>query len=53
MTERETDRHPTQKAIRACADWLDYCLSIGWSKGNLDALQELWWKHHDDEGKLA
>jgi hypothetical protein len=40
------------KAIRACAKWLSFCLSIGWSKSDLDALEALWWKYRDDNGVL-
>lgn len=42
----------TRKAIKECAQWLAYCLSIGWSKSDLDALEELWWKYHDYQGRL-
>jgi hypothetical protein len=42
----------TDKAIKACAEWLAYCLSIGWSKDKLDLLEALWWEHHDDDGRL-
>lgn len=42
----------TQKANKACAKWLSYCLSIGWSEDELDALERLWWKYHDDFGNL-
>jgi len=40
------------KAIIACARWLSYCLSIGWRKDQLDALEALWWKYHDENGVL-
>jgi hypothetical protein len=42
----------TRQAIKACAEWLSYCISIGWSKSKLDELEKLWWKHHDPEGNL-
>jgi len=45
-------RKPSQKAFRACARWLQTCLEIGWRKSDLDALEKLWWEHHDDNGKL-
>lgn len=32
------------RKIRACAEWLSYCLSIGWKRRDLDALEKLWWK---------
>lgn len=40
----------SRRAIEACASWLAYCLHIGWSKSDLDFLEALWWKYHDDEG---
>ena len=43
---------PSQKAMTACARWLAYCLSIGWSKDDLDHLEKRWWKYHDDHGRL-
>lgn len=39
----------SQRAIKACAEWLAYCLSIGWSRDDLDGLEELWWKFHSEE----
>jgi hypothetical protein len=42
----------TRQATRACAEWLAYCLSIGWNKAQLDELEALWWKHHDEQGNL-
>ena len=38
------------KKIEKCAEWLAYCLEIGWSKNDLDGLQELWMANHDDNG---
>jgi len=40
------------KAVMACAEWLKYCLSIGWRKSDLDDLQRIWWQWHDDDGNL-
>ena len=40
------------KGIRKCAEWLKYCLSIGYDKKLLNKLEELWWKHHDANGNL-
>lgn len=37
-------------AIMKCADWLLYCLSIGWRKDQLSALEEIWWMYHDENG---
>lgn len=42
----------TQRAIRECVEWLHYCLSIGWNKSQLNALEALWWKYHDNYGRL-
>lgn len=42
---------PALRASMACAEWLSFCLSIGWKREQLDALQELWWQYHDDDGK--
>ena len=42
----------TRKAILACARWLSYCIEIGWEKNELDDLEALWWKYHDDQGHL-
>lgn len=41
------DERPTERAMRKCAEWLAYCLRIGWSRKELDALESLWWKYHD------
>jgi len=43
----------TSRAMQACADWLHYCLTIGWKKDELDALENIWWEHHDRFGKLT
>lgn len=51
MTNRY-DSRPTLKALRACAEWLRFCLSIGWRKQDLDLLEKLWWQHHDRNGRL-
>ena len=45
-------RIPSRKAIQECADWLAYCVKIGWDKSNLEALEGLWWDWHDDMGKI-
>lgn len=42
----------SKKAILTCANWLAYCLKIGWSRHDLDRLEWLWWKYHDDHGRL-
>jgi hypothetical protein len=43
---------PRPKALQACANWLAYCLQIGWPRSDLDRLESLWWKYHDDNGNL-
>jgi hypothetical protein len=42
----------TGQALLHCARWLKYCLDIGWSKSDVDHLEKLWWKYHDDGGRL-
>lgn len=37
----------SEEAIKKCAEWLAYCLSIGWKKELLNELEKIWWKHHD------
>lgn len=37
----------SRKAILMCANWLSYCLSIGWSKSDIPQLEKLWWKGHN------
>ena len=52
MNEALEARRPTQRAVRACAEWLAACLQLGWSRADLDALEGLWWRYHDDGGRL-
>lgn len=40
---------PSLRASRQCAQWLQYCLRIGWSRSSLDRLQALWWQYHSLE----
>lgn len=47
-----SERRPRDKAIRECAYFLHTCLGFGWRKEDLDYLQKLWWKWHDDDGNL-
>ena len=47
-----TQRAPKREAVRACAEWLTTCLRLGWSRDSLDFLEGLWWKYHDDHGRL-
>jgi hypothetical protein len=44
---------PTLKARRECAEWLSYCLKIGWAKASLDELEKIWWRFHDGQGRLV
>lgn len=39
-------------AAKKKADWLIYCLDIGWSKDDLDGLSELWDKRYDENGNV-
>lgn len=43
----------TLKAVRDCGEWLAECLRLGWRKTDLDFLEALWWKYHDDQGNLV
>jgi hypothetical protein len=43
---RRMEQKRSNKAIRACAEWLAYCLKIGWKREQLDELERLWWMHH-------
>jgi hypothetical protein len=43
---RERDR------VRKCAEWLAACRRLGWRVEDLDDLEALWWRHHDDNGDL-
>ena len=49
MTDHPT---PTHDAVRQCAEWLATCLQLGWQRRDLDALEAMWWKHHDHRGRL-
>jgi hypothetical protein len=40
------------KAIQRCAEWLAHCIRIGWSHDDLDTLEEIWWRYHDEHGRL-
>lgn len=42
----------TLQALRKCAEWLYFCLSVGWKREQLHRLEELWWKYHDDRGNV-
>lgn len=43
----------TVAALRKCAEWLAYCLRIGWRREQLDSLEAIWWQHHDHTGRLV
>lgn len=47
------ERKPSMRARIACSEWLTSCLSFGWRKSDLDALEAIWWMHHDDQGRLT
>lgn len=42
----------TQAGILAAAEWINWCKNNGWSEETLLPLESLWWKHHDENGKL-
>lgn len=42
----------TTRALVECAQWLSYCIGIGWDKSSLDFLEQLWWDYHDRTGRL-
>lgn len=35
-----------------CAEWLTYCLSIGWDKDLLPKLEKIWKDNHDENGNI-
>lgn len=37
------------QAIKKCAEWLMYCLEIGWPKSDLDELELAWWQCRDTQ----
>ncbi len=54
MTRKDGERRsrPSTQALAACARWLAYCLDLGWPRSDLDRLEHLWRRHHDDRGRL-
>lgn len=48
----EQARQRSRRALQVCANWLAYCLSIGWSRSELDDLEQIWWRWHDENGNL-
>lgn len=42
----------TLRALEKCAEWLVFCIRIGWPKSDLDRLDALWWEYHDEQGNL-
>ena len=52
MTTNRSPTPATRRAIRACAIWLEACLDLGWRKADLDFLEALWWRYHDENGQL-
>lgn len=45
-------RQQTPKAVRECGYWLAACLQLGWRREDLDFMEMLWWRYHDDQGRL-
>lgn len=46
-------RNPSVGAIRKCARAMAYLIEIGWSKEQLPLLEGMWWKLHDDQGRVS
>lgn len=42
----------SQAGIQLCAQWIEWCKNNGWSAETLPALEELFWKYRDNDGKL-
>jgi hypothetical protein len=51
-TRARAPETPTREAVHKCAEWLAYCVRIGWRRDELDFLEGLWWKYHDNRGNL-
>ena len=49
---REKLEQPTQRAQIVCGHWLADCVRLGWRRDDLDFLEALWWKYHDNYGRL-
>ena len=52
MSPAQDESPRTRDAIKKCAEWLAECLKMGWRHDDLDALESLWWEHHDHTGAL-
>jgi hypothetical protein len=50
--EQEITHGQKMKVIRKKAEWLKFCLDIGWDKSQLDELDKLWDKFKDEAGNL-
>jgi hypothetical protein len=46
-------KNVTANAQKTCCNWLAFCLTLGWKKDSLDALEQMWWDYHDRTGKLV
>ncbi len=42
----------TSIGIIKCGQWLTYCLSIGYTEDQLEALEKIFWKFKDGNGNL-
>lgn len=40
------------KALKECVRWLGFCRKIGFKTEEVDALDRLWWRYHDEDGNL-
>ena len=38
--------------VSRCAEFLHKCLGFGWGKGDLDWLEEMWWRYRDKDGNF-
>lgn len=51
--KQEPTHSMIRKGVMKRAEWLSFCLSIGWQKDQLDGLGDIWDKHHDEAGNLT
>lgn len=43
----------TLSALRACAEWVSFCVTeLKWGKEQIPFLEKMWWEHHDGNGRL-
>ena len=45
---------PTTKALVACVRAMRYLVDeVGWEERDIPALEELWWKTHNEDGNIV